>query len=84
MSDRSRLVSFLLCASFGMFGAHRFYVGKTGTGIVWLLTFGVFGLGIIVDLVMILLGRFFDKDNKPVQAWARTSDTQGNVTGYIV
>jgi TM2 domain-containing membrane protein YozV len=65
-----------------MFGAHRFHVGKTGTGIVWLLTFGVFGLGILFDLVMIVLGKFYDKDNKPVLAWFRMCDAQGNVAYY--
>jgi TM2 domain-containing membrane protein YozV len=84
MSEKSRLVTLVLCGSFGMFGAHRFHVGKTGTGIVWLLTFGVFGLGMIFDLVMIVLGKFYDKDNKPVLAWFKMCDAQGNVAYYGV
>ena len=35
---------------FGACGVHRFYLGKTGTGILWLLTVGLFGVGQIVDL----------------------------------
>ncbi|MCX6564430.1 MAG: TM2 domain-containing protein [Candidatus Aminicenantes bacterium] len=84
MSEKSRIVTLMLCGWFGMFGAHRFHVGKTGTGIVWLLTFGVFGLGILFDLVMIVLGKFYDKDNKPVLAWFKMCDAQGNVVYYGV
>lgn len=55
------LVALLLCLLLGGIGAHRFYVGKTGTGILWLLTGGCLGIGWIVDFVKILLGRFTDK-----------------------
>ena len=82
MSQKSRIVTLMLCGWFGMFGAHRFHVGKTGTGVLWLLTFGVFGIGIIVDMVMIILGKFYDHEGKPVLAWFRISDAQGNVISY--
>lgn len=55
------LVALLLSLFLGGIGAHRFYVGKVGTGIVWLLTCGCLGIGWIVDFVQILLGRFTDK-----------------------
>lgn len=55
------LVALLLSLFLGGIGAHRFYVGKVGTGIVWLLTGGCLGIGWIVDFVQILLGRFTDK-----------------------
>src|SRR6266851_6602254 len=42
-SDRSRLVALLLCVLLGYLGVHRFYVGKIGTGILWLMTGGMFG-----------------------------------------
>jgi hypothetical protein len=63
-SGRSRITTLLLCLFLGFLGAHRFYVGKIGTGFVWLLTFGVFGLGMIVDLVMIIAGTFKDIDGR--------------------
>ena len=48
-------VTFLLwCAGFiGLCGLHRFYVGRTATGIIWLLTFGLLGFGQIFDLFFI-------------------------------
>lgn len=58
---KNRIVALLLCLFLGGIGAHRFYVGKTGTGIVWLLTLGCFGIGWLVDLVKIITGRFTDK-----------------------
>lgn len=40
-----------LCSGFGAFGFHRFYLGKVGTGILWMMTGGLFGIGSIYDVV---------------------------------
>lgn len=82
MSQKSRLAAFLLCAYTGFFGGHRFYVGKTGTGLIWLFTFGVLGIGFIVDLISIIIGSFYDKENKRVLAWVTARDEEGNALKY--
>jgi TM2 domain-containing membrane protein YozV len=43
-------LAWLLLVFLGMFGIHRFYMGKIWSGILYLLTFGVFGLGYIYDM----------------------------------
>jgi len=69
ISRKERLPALLLCYFFGILGFHRFYVGKTGTGIVWLLTGGVFGIGALVDLIMIIVGTFKDAEGLIVKKW---------------
>jgi TM2 domain-containing membrane protein YozV len=61
--QKSWVVALVLCLFLGMLGAHRFYVGKIGTGIVQILTLGgFFGVWVLIDLIMILIGKFGDKD----------------------
>lgn len=59
-SPKSKTVALLLCIFLGILGIHRFYVGKIGSGIIWFLTLGVFGIGWIVDIITIILGKFSD------------------------
>lgn len=60
-STKSRAVTGLLCLFLGVLGVHRFYTGKIFTGIIYLCTFGLFGIGVFIDLVLIITGHFSDK-----------------------
>lgn len=64
ISERNWVAALLLCIFFGVFGAHRFYVGKIGTGILMLITLGGFGIWVLVDLIIIICQDFKDKDGK--------------------
>ena len=65
----------MLAFFLGMFGAHRFYVGRTGSAIAMLiLTFTVVGALItvvwhLIDWIMILIGSFEDEDGKLLKQW---------------
>lgn len=69
VSDRKILVAALLCFFLGYLGFHRFYAGKVGTGILYLLTGGLFGIGVFVDMILLLLGLFQDSDGLPLRDW---------------
>lgn len=64
MSDRSWIVTLLLAI---FLPVHRFYVGKIGTGILFWLTAGGFGIWYIIDIVMILLDVFTDKNGRKLR-----------------
>ena len=67
MSPKGFVPAILLCFFFGVFGVHRFYVGKIGTGILQLLTIGGLGIWALVDFIMIVVGSFTDKDGLPIK-----------------
>ena len=51
---KSKWVSFFLCLLFGVVGAHKFYEGRILLGIVYILTAGFAGIGIVIDLIILL------------------------------
>lgn len=69
VSDKSRLVAFLLAFFLGVIGVHRFYVGKVGTGIAQIFTLGGLGIWTLVDWIMIIVGSFTDKEGKVLANW---------------
>lgn len=65
--QKSKITALILCILLGLWGIHRFYVGKAGTGIIWLFTGGFFFVGWIFDIVLILTGSFRDKAGMPLK-----------------
>ena len=65
-SDKSKKTALLLCIFLGEFGAHQYYVGKIGKGILYTCTFGLFGFGWIIDIFKIALGNFLDNTDAPL------------------
>lgn len=68
-SEKSRGVALALAVPLGVFGAHRFYVGKFGTGILQLFTIGGLGLWYLYDLILIAAGGFKDAEEKTLRRW---------------
>lgn len=53
-SEKNKWVALLLCIFLGWLGAHKFYEGKIGMGVLYLFTWGLFGIGWFIDFIVIL------------------------------
>jgi TM2 domain-containing membrane protein YozV len=68
VSDKGFVPTILLCFFLGAFGVHRFYVGKIGTGLLMLVTFGALGIWTLVDFILIVVGSFKDKQGRVIKS----------------
>jgi hypothetical protein len=76
-SEKSRGVATTLAALLGPFGAHRFYVGKNGSGALMCATLGGLGVWWLYDLIVVAAGDFRDVNGRRVSRWdPEVADTQ--------
>jgi hypothetical protein len=77
-SEKSRGVATVLAALLGPFGAHRFYVGKTGSGAIMCATLGGLGVWYLYDLIIVAAGDFRDAQGRRLTRWdPEAPDTVG-------
>ena len=51
---KNKWISFLLCLFLGPLGIHKFYEGRVLLGLLYLFTMGLFGIGVLIDLIILL------------------------------
>ena len=66
-SDKKKGVALILCIFLGVIGAHNFYVGRIGRGLLFLCTGGLFAIGWLVDIIKIATGSFRDNVGAPLR-----------------
>ena len=81
ISERTRGVALPVAILLGLFGAHRFYVGKVGTGLLMLITVGGCGLWWLYDLILLAAGEFRDADGRRVVRWSADDDEPRRLRG---
>jgi len=64
--QKNRTLVALLAFFFGVFGAHRFYVGRSATGVAQLLTIGGLGIWCFIDFIIVLFGEFRDAEGNKI------------------
>lgn len=69
-SSQKILPLFLVCFFVGWLGVHRFMVGKIGTGVLQLLTFGGLGFWQLIDIIVLATGNFTDKSGNKITEWS--------------
>lgn len=81
ISPKNKTIALGLCLliAIGLSGFHRIYVGKVRSGILYLLTFGLFGIGAIVDFIKLASDTFQDADGK-ILTWQKVPP---QVSNYI-
>lgn len=82
--EKSFLATWLFALLLGFFGVDRFYLGKVGTGILKLITFGGVGIWWLIDIIMVLSGTQRDKDGRRLAEHDKHKMIALIVTGALV
>lgn len=82
--QKSFVVTWLLSWLLGGLGIDRFYLGKIGTGILKLITFGGLGLWWLIDLIITLVGSQRDKQGAPLYGYLENRKIAWIITGIFV
>ena len=61
----------------GICGLQRLYVGKVWTGLLYLMTAGLLGIGQVIDVILIAVGQFEDDRDRRLELWEGSSTTDG-------
>ena len=83
-SQKSFLTTWLLSLILGVLGADRFYLGKVGTGLLKLVTFGGFGIWALIDLILVLANKTRDKQGLALSGYGRHKKMALIVTGVVI
>lgn len=83
-SNKSFLVTWLLSLLLGVLGVDRFYLGKVGTGILKLITFGGLGIWALVDLILVLANKTRDKQGLPLEGYDKHKKVALIVTAAVI
>ncbi|WP_167051344.1 TM2 domain-containing protein [Salinibacterium sp. ZJ77] len=82
--SKSFVVTWILALLLGTLGIDRFYLGKVGTGVLKLVTFGGLGVWTLIDLVMVLMGATRDKAGNALAGYAENKKVAIIVTLVLV
>lgn len=78
------LAAFFLSFFLGVFGADRFYLGQYVSGTLKFLTFGWFGIGAVVDVMLIMNGAMKDSKGQPLAGYEEYKGLAKRVTAWIM
>jgi TM2 domain-containing membrane protein YozV len=76
-SDKNALLTLILCVLFGYLGVHRFYLERYLSGLLYFFTGGLFGIGVIVDVFLLITGNLGDSKGLKVDRWESSSTPRG-------
>ena len=81
--DKSFVTTWLFAWLLGWFGIDRFYLGKTGTAVLKLVTLGGCGVWWLIDLILVLAGSQRDSQGRPLEGYDQNKKTAWIVTGAV-